>query len=204
MIRFGAVLMLCIVPFRAVAEDPVTERLNTIRELAAKAPLLETAIGQEPAKYQVFRLNTLPDEQRGHRYSVVRLKLPNNDPYTLAILFSDVGNIVEYEIMPAKAGSLPIRGNTRLIHPALVDDHDEVQADLSNLTLPKPWDHFELHLLGFGPDLLKPGDEYLIWFRFGDKQPADVLLAATLLKGSADIAPEKLSQIFSLPAHKDE
>jgi hypothetical protein len=202
--RFAAVLMICIVPFMAGAETSEMARLDAIREFAALAPALETVIGPGPAKYQVVRLNARSHEHAGHRYGVVQFKLPSDDPYTLVMLFADVGNIVEYEIMSSKKGIMPLRGNTRLIYPALAD-HDETEdADPSDLTLPKPWDHFELHLLGFGPELLKPGEEYLVWFRFADKQPADVLLAATLLKGAADIAAEKLPMVFGLPEHKDE
>jgi hypothetical protein len=204
MSRFAAVLMLCIVPFMAKSESPERGRLDAIRGFAAKAPALETVIGPAPANYQVIRLNTRSQEYDGHRYGVVKLKLPDDDPYTLVMLFADVGNIVEYEIMPMKEGVMPLRGNTRLIHPALADDDEVKDSDYPDLTLPKPWDHFELHLLGFAPELLIPGEEYLIWFRFADKQPVDVLLAAILLKGAADIAAEKLPMMFGLPKHKDE
>jgi hypothetical protein len=105
--------------------------------------------------------------------------------------------------MPERKGTPPLRGNTRRIHPALTE-HDNEEGESRDLTLPKPWDYFELHLLGFAPELLKTANEYLIWFRFADKQPADVLLAATLLKGSADISEQKLPSVFGLPAHKDE
>jgi hypothetical protein len=204
MSRFAAVLIFCNVPFMGWSEPLETARLDAIRGFAAQAPTLETVIGPAPANYQVIRLNARSHAYAGHRYGVVKLKLPGDDPYTLVILFADVGNIDEYEIMSVREGGMPLRGNTRLIHPALAD-HDEVEeSELRDLTLPKPWDHFELHLLGFAPELLKPGEEYLIWFRFADKQPADVLLAATLLKGTADIAAEKLPLIFDLPKHKDE
>ena len=52
--------------------------------------------------------------------------------------------------------------------------------------------------------LLKPGGEYLIWFRFADKQPADVLFAGMVLKGNADVESSKLRKIFGLPEHKEE
>ena len=180
------------------------ERWDAIRALATDVPALEMAMGPVEPRYQVIRLNSVALEYAGDRYGIVRLKVPSSDAYTLVLLFADVGNIVEYEIMPPGKGAPPLRGNTRLIHPAFTDDHDEGEPPPSNLSLPKPWDHFELHLLGFGPDLMKTANEYLIWFRFSDSQPADILLAATLLKGVADIAPEKLPGHFKLPAHKHE
>jgi hypothetical protein len=203
MSRFSAVLMLCIVPFMAGEETSDMAKWDAIRKFAVEAPALESVIGPGPAKYQVLRLNAQPHEHAGHRYDIAKLKIPSDVPYTLVMLFADVGNIAEYEIMSVKPGTMPVRGNTRLIHPALAE-HDEIEeSDLSDVTLPKPWDRLELHLLGFGRELLKPGEEYLIWFRFADKQPADVLLAATFLKGEADTAPEKLPKVFGLPEHKD-
>lgn len=204
MSRIGAAIAFSILPFLAWGEPVKMDRLDAIRGLAAQAPMLETITGPGAPKYQVIRLNAVPQEYEGDRYGVVRFKLPPGEGYTLAMLFADVGNIVEYEIMLASKGAIPVRGNTRLIHPAFAEHDHEVDAELADLTLPKPWDHFELHLLGFAPDLLKPGEEYLIWFRFADKQPADILLAAMLLKGAVDIAPEKLPSIFALPKHKDE
>jgi len=175
------------------------ERLEAIRTLASHSATIDPAVAEAKTKYQVFRLNTTPVEYAGRRYDAVRLKLPPGDSYTLAILFVDVGNIVEYEVMPILAGSLPVKGNTRLIHPAFEKHDHEVESDHPALSLPKPWDHFELHLLGFSPELVKPASEYLIWFRFADAQPADVLMAATLLRGTVDVTPEKLPAIFGLP-----
>jgi hypothetical protein len=202
--RIPTAIMICIALLLARSAATEMDRLNAIRAYAERAPILETIVGPGPPKYQVIRLNASAQEYAGNRYGLVRLKLPPGQPYTLVLLFADVGNIVEYEVMPAKKGAMPLRGNTRLIHPALVDHDREDAAETSNLTLPKPWDHFELHLLGFGPALVKPGDEYLLWFRFADQQPADILLAATLLKGGVDLEPEKLPPLFGLPEHKDE
>jgi hypothetical protein len=201
-IRITILMFIVALAVRAETVDMV--RWDAIRGFLNQAPTLETVAGPGAPKYQVFHLNTSPQEHAGDRYGLVRIKIPASGSYTLVMLFADVGNIVEYEIMPESKGAAPLRGNTRLIHPAFVDHDHEEAAELKDLTLPKPWDHFELHLLGFGPDLLKSANEYLIWFRFADKQPADVLMAATLLKGSADIVPEKLPAVFGLPEHKHE
>lgn len=202
--RISAFIAISILPILVRGEDVEVDRLNAIRALAAQAPTLETIAGPAAPKYQVIRLNSAPLEHDGKRYGVVRFKLPPSDPYTLVVAFSDVGNIDEYEIMPAAKGAMPVRGNTRLIYPALAHHDHEEGTEFADVTLPKPWDHCELHLLGFAPSLLKPGEEYFIWFRFSDKQPADILMAATLLKDPVDIAPEKLPAIFALPKQEEE
>jgi len=202
--RVGATIMFCLATLLTPGKAAEMDRLDAIRAFATQAPTLETATNPNTPKYQVVRLNSAPQEYAGNRYGVVRLKLPPSEPSTLVLLFADVGNILEYEIMPARKGSAALRGNTRFIHPALSEHEHEEEAESSDLALPKPWDHFELHLLGFGPELLKAGEEYLIWFRFAGKQPADVLLAGMLLKGTVDIAAEKLPALFRLPEHKDE
>lgn len=205
MSRVLTTIMSCLAALpAALGEGADMDRWDAIRGFAAEAPALEPTMGPAPPKYQVIRLNTISQTYDGDRYGVVRLKLPSAEPYTLVVLFADVGNIVEYEIMPVAKGAAPLRGNTRLIHPAFADHDHEEEPEPLELALPKPWDHFELHLLGFAPDLIKSTNEYLIWFRFTDKQPADVLLAATLLKGPVDLAPEKLPRIFELPEHKHE
>jgi len=196
--------MFCMLPLAAWSDVSTEKRLEAIRAFAAGAVTVETTAGPGTPNYQVIRLNTQTQEHEGERYGAVRLKMPEAGIYTLVILFSDVGNIVEYEMMSVREGTAALRGNTRFIHPAIVDHDQEGEAETSDLTLPKPWDHFELHLLGFGPDLLKTGEEYVLWFRFADKQPADILFAATLLKGPVDIAPEKLPGILGLPKPEHE
>ena len=130
------------------------ERLDAIRTFAEHAETLELSIGSAAPKYQVVRLNGARYEHEGRRYGLVKVKLPPDGPYTFVMLFADVGNIAEYEIMPAAPGSEPIRGYTRLILPPLTDDEHEAEHGLADLTLPKPWDHFELHLLGFDHERL--------------------------------------------------
>ena len=47
--------------------------------------------------------------------------------------------------------------------------------------------------------LLRPGDEYLIWFRFTDQRPTDLLLAASFLDPAVKIEPSDLHAVFALP-----
>src|SRR5262245_7068668 len=109
--RIRATIMIVMVTFLAPGEAADMDRWDAIRGFLAQAPSLETLTGPGAPKYQVIRLNTSPQEYAGDRYGVVRFKIPPGESYTLALLFADVGNIVEYEIMPANKGASPLRGN---------------------------------------------------------------------------------------------
>src|SRR4030095_9974083 len=93
MIRFAVFLLLSIM-FFLPGYAAESDRLEAIRAFAAQAATLETTMGPSVPKYQVVRLNATPQEYGGHRYGLVKVKLPRNGTYTLVMLFSDVGNIV--------------------------------------------------------------------------------------------------------------
>ena len=63
----------------------------------------------------------------------------------------------------------------RFIVPATASaDPEQERGGRRSSSLPRPWDLFELHVLGIPARLLKPGGEYVIWFRFSDLRPTDV------------------------------
>jgi hypothetical protein len=173
------------------------DRLAAIRAGAGAAPVLEPGTAEAP-KYQALRLNTAVVSHQGQRYAVVRLKIPAAPARPLVWMFADLGNIDEYEIMPA-AGGAPIRGNLRVIYPPLSREDEEERPALKTLALPRPWDVFPLHILGISADLLRPGEDYLIWFRFADRRPTDVLLAATFLDPTVKLTPSILPGVLGLP-----
>src|SRR5262245_40435233 len=154
-------LFIALLPLAMQADSSNMDRLDAIRAWAKDAPTLETASGLAAPKYQVIRLNIQPLELDGRRYGCVRLKLPADGSYALAVLFADSGSIVESELMTARKGFMPVQGNTRLIHPPISDHEHELEEpdETADLTLPKPWDHLELHLLGYAPELLTEGEE---------------------------------------------
>jgi len=172
-------------------------RDETIRTNAGKAASLETSSTIGNAKFQVIRLNVEALDIGGERYGMVRFKTPKARPVSLVWMFADVGNIEQYELIPLKPGD-PVRGN-RLIYPPLNEPEKLLEGEKkAELSLPKPWDQLELHLLGVSAAMLAPGEDYVIWFRFGDRQPADVLLAATFTE-TGTVDPAKLPEILGLP-----
>jgi hypothetical protein len=115
-------------------------------------------------------------------------------------MFSDIGAVEEYEFVRQLDGR-PIRGNLRVIYPRMTDPDQEEDESLATrrLALPHPWDNFELHVLGIPEALLHPDEEYLIWFRFADARPADVLLAAVFLQSGTELTELALPAIVGLP-----
>ena len=180
----------------ARAADP--DLAKAIREAAAQAPMLEPFTPGEP-KYHVFRLNTAVVSHRGQRYSVIRLRVPAGPRQPLVWMFSDLTSIQEYELV-RKRDDRPIRGNLRVIYPQLTDpDLEEEEPAGKALLLPRPWDLFEFHLLGVSEELLQPDEEYLVWFRFADARPVDILLAAAFLKSGTRLSESALPGLLGLP-----
>jgi len=173
------------------------DRLAAIRAGAAAAPVLEMGATDAP-KFQVIRMNAAVISHGSERYAVVRLKVPAAPVRPLVWMFADLGNIEEYEIMPA-AGGAPVRGNLRVIYPPLSSQDEEERPALKSLALPRPWDGFPLHLLGVPSELLRPGEDYLIWFRFADQRATDVLLAGTFLDPAIKLTPQMMPGVLGLP-----
>jgi hypothetical protein len=171
--------------------------LAAIRAGAGAAPRLEPGLPDAP-KFQTLRLNQVAVNHRGERYAAVRLKVPEAPARPLVWMFAELGNIEEYELMPAVGGP-PIRGNLRVIYPPLAREEDEERSWSKTLALPRPWDAWPLHLLGVPAELLRPGEDYIIWFRFADRRPTDVLLAATFLDPAVKLTPAMLPGVLGLP-----
>jgi len=181
----------------ARAADP--ELLHALREASASSPVLEAFVPGQP-QFHTFRLNSEVVKHKGEYYSVVRLHAPAGPRRPLVLMFSDVGTVQEYELI-RKAGDSPIRGNLRVIYPRLTDpDHDEKEpSPEQTLTLPRPWDLFELHILGVPEKMIQPDEEYLLWFRFEDRRPADILCAAVFLPPGTPLVEGALPKSLGLP-----
>jgi hypothetical protein len=182
---------------RALAFAANEEALAAIRAGAGAAPVLEPGLPDSP-KFQTLRLNHTVISHRGERYAMVRLKVPVAPRRPLVWMFADLDNIEEYELMPA-AGGPSIRGNLRVIYPPLTCEQEEERPWQRGLALPRPWDAFPLHLLGVPAELLRPGEDYIVWFRFGDRRPTDVLLAATFLDPAVTLNSKMLPGVLGLP-----
>lgn len=174
--------------------------LEIIRARAATLPVLAASAEAGSPKFTVVRFNAPPIITAGERYGAIRVVCPPDKPCSLAWLFSDTTNIDEYGLLSPGGARLEV-DSTRVIHPATASPElDQEQTGRHASSLPRPWDIFQLHMLGVPARMLKPGGEYLIWFRFSDERPTDLLLAATFLDSGAKLEPADLPPIFALPA----
>lgn len=179
------------------AQDSLVWRI--LRESAADAPSLEVSAETGNPRLQPIRMNVTAKEIGGRRYGMIKLKAPAEPGRSLVWMFSDLENIDQYELM-ALSGGEPIRGNFRTIYPPLTGRPDGDERPVRGVVmLPKPWDLLELHLLGVPAELLKAGEDYLIWFRFADRQPVDILMGAVFLDPAVKLIPEAMPGILGLP-----
>lgn len=173
--------------------------LEIVRARIATLPVLEPSVEAGAPKFVVTRLNAPPILTVGERYGAVRLTCPPDKAVSLAWLFSDTTNIDEYGLVSREGVRLEPEFS-RFIHAATADpDPERELAGRRTSSLPRPWDIFQLHMLGVPARVLKPGGEYIIWFRFSDQRPTDLLLALTFLDPAAKLETEDLPAIFGLP-----
>jgi hypothetical protein len=180
-----------------------SRRDEVLRNAALAAPLLLLSQNGDALAYQVIRFDSPGVRYGGQRYGLVRLKLPEGAARPVVWLFSDVGNIDEYDMLPLRGGPdrSAVRGSMRVIYPALSSLDSEVEAGrrARSLSFPRPWDLFETHLLGVPAERLKGETEFILWFRFGDARPADVLMAARVLDEGTEMQPGLLPAWMGLP-----
>jgi hypothetical protein len=191
-------LLLSLAFFASAAEEGAF--LEVVRARIATLPVLEASAEPGAPKFTVVRFNASPILTAGERYGAIRVTCPPGKPLSLAWLFSDTTNIDEYGLV-SRDGVRLETDFTRFIHPATANaDPEQELGGRHASSLPRPWDLFQLHMLGVPARLLKPGGEYIIWFRFSDQRPTDVLLAATFLDPAAKLESTDLPPIFALPA----
>jgi hypothetical protein len=171
-----------------------------IRAQAASMPLLPVGAEAGSPKYTVLRFNATPLLAQGGRYGGVRIACPAGRKLDLVWMFSDVTNIDEYHLISLKPGAVIPDGVRQIYEPtAKLDIEDEAARGHPTSSLPRPWDLFQLHMLGVPAAILVPGDEYIIWFRFSDRRPTDVLMAATFISPLEKMEPAALPPVFGLP-----
>ena len=102
---------------------------------------------------------------------------------------ADMPNLVEYEVVAAR---YDLSGTEFYSHQTYrgIDRFDERERaaqgglrDLAVSVLPHPWDELDLELVGLPARWLKPDEDYILWFRFSDARPADVLLGISFVEG---------------------
>lgn len=171
-----------------------------IRSHAAAMPLLPVGDEAGSPKFTVIRLNAASLVAPTGRYGGVRVICPVNRRMDLVWMFADVTNIDEYRFIPLRAGA-PIREGVRQIYQptASIENEDGGIGGHPASVLPRPWDLFQLHMLGVPASALAPGEEYLIWFRFSDRRPTDVLMAVTFTPPMEKMEAAALPPVFGLP-----
>ena len=173
--------------------------VEILRARSVTLPVIEPGMESGSPKFVVVRLNAPPILTAGQHYGAVRIVCPPDKPLSLAWLFSDTMNIDEYDLVPLAGGKLEF-GAQRHIYPATASaDPDDERPGRRISSLPRPWDLFQLHLWSVPARLLRPGEQYLLWFRFTDRRPTDLLLAATFLDPAIKLDPPDLPPIFGLP-----
>jgi len=186
--------------FAGIARAEDKSFVEVLRARGATLPLLAASEEVGSPKFTVVRFNAPPIQIAGERYGAVRVVCPPGKPVSLAWLFSDTGNIDEYDFVPLQSGSV-VGDSRRFIYPATASaDLEQERSGRRVSSLPRPWDIFQLHVLGVPSRELQPGAEFLIWFRFSDRRPTDLLLAVTFLDPAAKLDPVDLPPIFALPA----
>ena len=174
--------------------------LEVIRARLPFLPALEVSVEAGSPKFTVSRFNSPPIVTAGERYGAIRVITPPDKPLSLAWMFSDTTNIDEYGLLSRDGVRLEPEFS-RFIQPATANaDPEQEVAGRRASSLPRPWDIFQLHMLGISARLLKPRTEYIIWFRFSDHRPTDLLLAATFVDPAAKLDAASLPSIFGLPA----
>lgn len=200
MLRWLLVLFLVLIAGIAPLRAQNPEVAEWLRSQLATIPVLPASTEAGTANFTAMRLNTGTLVYKGERYGAVRIQVPAGLPMDLVWLFSDLPNIDEYDFVPIAAGGVSLP-SIRQIYPATASlDLDEESPKGRRLgSLPRPWDLFELHLLGFPANLLTPGQEYLVWFHFTDHRPTDVLMAVTLVAPLEKMRERDLPGIVGLP-----
>ena len=111
---------------------------------------------------------------RGKKIDAVRFRVPEGEPRGMAWAFLPPANLAGWYIIPA-AGEMDA-GFQRFFRPGAQ----------KVLGAKAPKDAKQVLLQSLGASHLKPGGEYLLWFRFKDEKPATVYLTIALPPGTED------------------
>ena len=150
-----------------------TKGLAFTKPLQSVAPRFrEVPVSPEPGK-PLWHKVTL--NKRGKKLDAVRFRVPEGEPRGMAWAFIPPANLAGWYIIPA-AGEMEgfkqfFRGDARQIMGAKAPEGAELVL-----------------LQSLGAANLKPGGEYLLWFRFRDEKPAPLYLTIALPPVAGDAA----------------
>jgi hypothetical protein len=139
--------------------------------LQSVAPLFrEVPTSPEPGKPLWHKLTL---NARGKKLDAVRFRVPEGDPRGMAWAFIPPANLSGWYIIPT-AGEM--KGFKRFFRPSAQ----------KVLGAKAPEGAKQVFLQSLGAAHLKPGAEYLLWFRFRDEKPAPLYLAIALPPAAVD------------------
>jgi hypothetical protein len=162
-------------------------------------PKLVVSMESGSPNFQVVRLNINPIAWKGSRYGAVRFAAPADRPLDLLWLISDPTNFDEYHLVELESGGA-VKAGAWLIYPPMsnFDLDDEAGRGRPRLSLPRPWDFFDLHMNAVPAATLVPGKDYVICFRFSDQRPTDILVAATFVSPLESWPADRITGVFGL------
>ena len=190
-----ALLALALVNLAASAADPAVDPAagpgitdaQFDKALAAAAVQTQGAAFTTPLQSVAPRLREVPASPepgkplwhkvtlnaRGKKLDAVRFRVPEGEKRGMAWAFIPPANLAGWYIIPT-AGEM--EGFQKFFRPAAKQV----------LGAKAPEGAKQVLLQSLGSDHLKPGGEYILWFRFRDDKPAPVYLTIALPPGAVD------------------
>src|SRR5687768_12211546 len=187
-----AVLALALATFAASAADPAAGPGITDAQfdkaLTAAAAETQGAAFTTPLQSVAPRFREVPTSPepgkplwhkltlnaRGKKIDAVRFRVPEGEQRGMAWAFLPPANLAGWYIIPA-AGEMK-QGFTQFFRPGAQ----------KVLGAKAPRDAKQVLLQSLGAAHLKPGGEYILWFRFKDEKPAPLHLTIALPPGDQD------------------
>jgi hypothetical protein len=186
-----AMLALTLVAFAAFAADPATPPEITDAEfdkaLTAAAAETQGAAFTTPLQSVAPRFREVPTSPepgkplwhkltlnaRGKKLDAIRFRVPDGEERGMAWAFIPPANLAGWYIIPT-AGEMD--GFKEFFRPSAQ----------KILGAKAPEGAKQVLLQSLGAAHLKPGGEYILWFRFRDEKPAPVYLTIALPAGAKD------------------
>ena len=184
-------LLALLVPFAAWAAEPAPgpditdaqfDKALTAAEKEKQGPAFTTPLQSVAPRFREVPVAPEPGKPlwhkvtlnaRGKRIDAVRFRVPEGEPRGMAWAFIPPPNLAGWYIIPA-AGEM--EGFEKFFRPSAQ----------KVLGAKAPEGAKQVLLQSLGAANLKPGGEYLLWFRFRDDKPAPVYLTIALPPAAVD------------------
>jgi hypothetical protein len=166
----------------AVAETPGSAAFRKpLQSVAARFRQVAASLEQGKAQWHKLTLNA-----RGKQLDAIRFRVPEGQPRGMAWAFIFPANLIEWYIIPVTG---EMDGGFKKF---FVADAKEILGAKA----PERAEHLVLQSLGAAD--LKPGGEYLLWFRFVDEKPAPLYITIALPSGAEHAAAFNQEEIVKM------